>query len=95
MRGLLLDDDLKTRIDPNDGIGGISGPIVKPFALANVKTFAQLFKQNNLDIKIIGCGGIQTMQDVREFLVCGATLIQIGFAFVQDDEIFKKIKSKL
>lgn len=95
MRGLILDDNLKPRIDPNDGIGGISGPTIKPFALANVKTFSQIFRQKNLDIKIIGCGGIQSMKDVQEFLACGAALVQMGFGLAKDDEIFKKIQSKL
>jgi len=54
-------------------MGGLSGPCIKPVALANVY---KLFK--NLDIPIIGIGGISNCDDVIEFMLTGARFIQLG-----------------
>jgi dihydroorotate dehydrogenase (NAD+) catalytic subunit len=53
--------------------GGLSGPAIKPFALYCVRQVAQ-----TVTIPVIGGGGITSAADVREFLACGATLVQIG-----------------
>ncbi len=58
-----------------NGMGGLSGPAIKPLALRIVWQVAQ-----KVSIPIIGVGGIQTIDDVLEFLVCGATAVQIGTA---------------
>lgn len=53
--------------------GGLSGPCIKPVALANV------FKlYNSLDIPIIGIGGISDHKDIIEFLLAGASFVQFG-----------------
>lgn len=56
-------------------LGGLSGPAIKPLALRIVWQVAQAVK-----VPIIGVGGIQCFDDVMEFLVAGATAIQIGTA---------------
>jgi dihydroorotate dehydrogenase (NAD+) catalytic subunit len=56
-------------------MGGLSGPAIKPIALRAVFQAAQA-----ITIPIIGIGGIATVDDVMEFLVTGATAIQIGTA---------------
>lgn len=56
-------------------IGGLSGPAIKPLALRCVWQVAQ-----HVDVPIIGIGGIQSLDDVLEFLVAGATAVQIGTA---------------
>jgi dihydroorotate dehydrogenase (NAD+) catalytic subunit len=56
-------------------IGGLSGPAIKPLALRCVWQVAQ-----NVQVPIIGIGGIQSLDDVLEFLVAGATAVQIGTA---------------
>ena len=56
-------------------IGGLSCPAIKPVALRIVFQVAQ-----KVDIPIIGVGGIQTIDDVMEFLVAGASAVQIGTA---------------
>ncbi len=56
-------------------IGGLSGPAIKPIALRAVYEVAQ-----HVRIPIIGIGGIATIDDVMEFLVAGATAVQIGTA---------------
>ncbi len=55
--------------------GGLSGPAIKPLALRIVCQVARA-----VDIPIIGVGGIQCLDDVMEFLVAGATAIQVGTA---------------
>lgn len=53
--------------------GGLSGPAIKPVALAKV---LEIKKQ--VDIPIIGIGGIMDWKDVIEFMIVGASAIQIG-----------------
>lgn len=55
--------------------GGLSGPAIKPIALRIVWQVA-----NAVDIPIIGIGGIMTAQDAIEFLMAGATAVQVGTA---------------
>jgi dihydroorotate dehydrogenase (NAD+) catalytic subunit len=56
-------------------LGGLSGPAIKPLALRIVWQVSQQVK-----IPIIGIGGIQSIDDVMEFLLVGATAVQIGTA---------------
>lgn len=53
--------------------GGLSGPAIKPIALAKV-----LEIHRTVDIPIIGVGGIMNWQDVIEFMIVGASAIQLG-----------------
>lgn len=53
--------------------GGYSGPAVKPIAIRMVAECSQV-----LDIPIIGCGGVMTYEDVIEFMIAGATCVEIG-----------------
>lgn len=55
--------------------GGLSGPAIKPIALNMVYTVHQ-----KVDIPIIGMGGIASWQDVVEFMLAGASAVQIGTA---------------
>jgi dihydroorotate dehydrogenase (NAD+) catalytic subunit len=61
------------------GAGGYSGPAVKPVALRMVHQVAQA-----CSVPVIGIGGIQTARDALEFLVCGATAVQVGTASFYD-----------
>lgn len=56
-------------------IGGLSGPAIKPVALRMVWQVAQA-----VSIPIIGIGGITTAEDAVEFLLAGATAVQVGTA---------------
>jgi dihydroorotate dehydrogenase (NAD+) catalytic subunit len=56
-------------------IGGLSGPAIKPVALYMVYRVAQ-----KVDIPVIGCGGIYTGEDAMEFIMAGASAIQVGTA---------------
>jgi len=53
--------------------GGLSGPAIKPMALKAVWD-----AYNNVDIPIIGMGGISNTDDVLEFMICGATAVSLG-----------------
>ncbi|MFA4661733.1 dihydroorotate dehydrogenase [Pyrococcus kukulkanii] len=68
-------------------IGGYSGPGIKPIALRAVYDLARV-----LDIPIIGIGGITTWQDAVEFLLAGASALQIGTAvYLRGFSVFKEI----
>jgi len=54
-------------------LGGLSGPAIKPIALRAVFQAAQA-----TDVPIVGIGGIATIDDVMEFLVAGASAVQLG-----------------
>ena len=67
--------------------GGLSGPAVKPIALRCVYDIYEKVKT-----PIIGCGGITDWRDAVEFLLAGASAIQIGTAIaLQDPAVFKTI----
>ena len=57
------------------GMGGLSGPAIKPIALRAVWQVAQA-----VEVPLVGIGGIASIDDVMEFLVAGATAVQIGTA---------------
>ncbi len=56
-------------------IGGLSGPAVKPLALALVYEVA-----GAIDLPVIGCGGITSASDAIEFIMAGASAVQVGSA---------------
>lgn len=67
--------------------GGLSGPAVKPVALRMVYQVAKAVK-----IPVIGLGGISSAADAIEFILAGATAIQVGTANFIDPAITIKIK---
>jgi dihydroorotate dehydrogenase (NAD+) catalytic subunit len=68
--------DIKTRKPVLSTVtGGLSGPAIKPVALAKVYEVARAVK-----IPVIGIGGITTAADALEFLIAGATAVQVGTA---------------
>jgi len=79
--------DIRTR-KPKLGnvMGGLSGPAIKPIALRLVH---QCYRA--IHIPIIGCGGIQTAEDAVEFMLAGASAIQVGTASFRDPAAMQKI----
>ncbi len=69
------------------GTGGLSGPCVKPVALRMVYQVARAVK-----IPVVGLGGIMTAEDAIEFLMCGATAIEIGTANFIDPAVTIKVR---
>lgn len=91
--GLVIDTESeKVVIKPKKGFGGIGGIYIKPTALANVHMFSKLCP----DKHIIGCGGIQTGEDVFQHILCGASLVQVGSALYEEGlGIFDRLISEL
>jgi dihydroorotate dehydrogenase (NAD+) catalytic subunit len=54
-------------------IGGLSGPAIKPIAVRCVYEISQ-----EVDVPVIGCGGVATWRDAVEFMLAGASAVQIG-----------------
>lgn len=95
--GLLVDLETETtRIRPKNGMGGIGGIYVKPVGLSNVRNFYLEFQKQNLDIDIIGCGGITCGEDAMEYILCGASAVQIGTQLYQEGiEVFSRIEKEM
>jgi dihydroorotate dehydrogenase (NAD+) catalytic subunit len=70
--------------------GGLSGPAIKPIAIANVH---KVYKAVN--IPIIGIGGVSTIEDVIEFILAGASLVQIGTMCYQNPDLGPQLKDEL
>src|SRR5574344_194968 len=68
------------------GTGGLSGPAVKPVAVRMVHQVAKAVK-----IPVIGLGGICTAEDAIEFMMAGATAIEIGTANFLDPAVTVKV----
>ncbi|MDF9302019.1 dihydroorotate dehydrogenase [Tritonibacter mobilis] len=83
--------DVRTR-RPRLGnvMGGMSGPAIKPIALRMTYQCARACK-----IPVIGCGGIATLDDVLEFLICGASAVQIGTATFQSPTVMARLVAEL
>ena len=71
-------------------MGGLSGPAIKPVALRCVHQVYRAVK-----IPIIGIGGIQSLDDVMEFLVTGASAVQIGTANYYDPTLSERLVEQL
>ena len=71
-------------------VGGLSGPAIKPIALRAVYQVAQAVKA-----PVIGIGGVGNIDDVMEFLVAGATAVQIGTANFYDPTCSMKVLDEL
>jgi dihydroorotate dehydrogenase (NAD+) catalytic subunit len=72
--GLAIDTRRQRAILPR-ARGGLSGPAIKPIALRIVYDVARAVR-----IPIIGCGGVSTGEDAVEFLMAGASAVQVGTA---------------
>jgi dihydroorotate dehydrogenase (NAD+) catalytic subunit len=72
------------------GFGGLSGPAIKPIALRFVCQAARAVK-----IPIVGLGGIASGEDAAEFLIAGATAVQVGTATFWDPQSPVRIAQEL
>ena len=70
------------------GTGGLSGPAVKPVAVRMVHQVSR-----GVGIPVVGLGGIYTGEDAIEFLMAGATAIEIGTANFLDPSVSVKVKN--
>lgn len=83
----------KPLIKPKGGLGGIGGKYIKFTALANVRRFYELF---NDKIQVIGVGGVYSGIDAFEFILAGASAVQIGTAYLQKGpKVFENVQREL
>jgi dihydroorotate dehydrogenase (NAD+) catalytic subunit len=88
---LAMSIDAETRRPRLSNItGGLSGPAIKPIALRMVYETAQV-----VNIPIIGMGGITTPEDAVEFLLAGATAVQVGTASFADPRAVERLAKGL
>jgi dihydroorotate dehydrogenase (NAD+) catalytic subunit len=79
--------DVETRRPALSNVmGGLSGPAIRPIAVRMVYECAQQVR-----IPVIGMGGISSARDVLEFLIAGATAVQVGTANFVDPFIWPKL----
>ncbi|MDH5762833.1 MAG: dihydroorotate dehydrogenase [Nitrospinota bacterium] len=83
--GMALDIETRKPFLAN-GSGGLSGPAIKPIALNMVYQVAR-----TVSIPVIGIGGIRTAEDALEFLMAGASAVQVGTANFFDPTVTIKI----
>lgn len=86
LMGMAVDIEKRRKV-LSIGTGGLSGPAVKPVALRMVYQVAKAVK-----IPVIGLGGISSAKDAIEFMMCGATAIEIGTANFLDPAISLKVR---
>ena len=88
---LAMSIDVETRRPQLSNIlGGLSGPAIRPIAVRMVHEC-----KSAIQIPIIGMGGICTARDVIEFLIAGASAVQIGTANFEDPMIWPKLHEGL
>jgi dihydroorotate dehydrogenase (NAD+) catalytic subunit len=81
LRGMAIDlDQRRPRL--GNVVGGVSGPVIKPVALHRVFETAKV-----VHIPVIGCGGIACAEDALEFIMAGATAIQVGAACLTSPDV--------
>lgn len=85
LTGLAIDVQTRTPVLGNI-TGGLSGPAIKPIGLRMVWQVAQVVR-----IPVVGIGGIVTAKDALEYLIAGATAIQVGTAHFIDPRAGLKI----
>ena len=83
--------DIRTRRPVlTNNTGGYSGPAVKPVAIRMVAECSKV-----LDIPVVGCGGIADYKDVVEFMIAGASAVEIGTACLVHPALPVKITEDL
>ena len=85
LMGMAIDAERRKRV-LSIGTGGLSGPCIKPVALRMVYQVAHA-----VTIPVIGLGGISSATDAVEFLLAGATAVEIGTANFVDPAITVKV----
>lgn len=86
IKAMKIDIELKIPVLANK-IGGYSGKAIKPIGVRCVYEIAE-----NVDIPIIGVGGITTGEDALEYIMAGASAVQIGTGmYYREVDVFKKV----
>jgi dihydroorotate dehydrogenase (NAD+) catalytic subunit len=88
IRGLALDGRLRPRLAR--GVGGYSGPALKPIALAAVHLCRGVTQ-----LPIVGMGGVQSGRDALELVACGATHVALGTVLFADPKAPLRVREEL
>jgi len=90
VRAMSIDIETAVPILSNK-VGGYSGPAIKPIGVRCVYELSE-----EVDIPIIGVGGITTAEDVIEYMMAGASAVQIGTGvYYRGEKIFEEINKEL
>ncbi len=88
LRGAALDAGLRPMLER--GVGGYSGPALKPVALAAV-----LAARRATELPIVAMGGVQTGRDALELIACGATHVALGTILFADPHAPVRVRGEL
>lgn len=89
LRGMAIDVETgKPRL--HTMFGGLSGPAIRPVALRFVHEVSR-----HVDMPVIGCGGISTVSDILEFLLAGASAVQVGTILFRDPTAPRRLLQEL
>jgi dihydroorotate dehydrogenase (NAD+) catalytic subunit len=88
LRGAALDERLRPTLER--GVGGYSGPALKPVALAAV-----LSARRATELPIVAMGGVQTGRDALELIACGATHVALGTILFADPDAPARVHREL
>ncbi len=90
VKGMVIDVDARMPVLSN-GFGGLSGPCIKPIGVRAVYEVS-----SEVDVPVIGVGGITTGKDVLEYIMAGAMAVEIGTAiYLRGIDVFRKIEKEL
>ncbi len=87
--GLHIDVETRQSVIGN-GMGGLSGTILKPLAVRMIYQVAHV-----TDLPIIGIGGVETVDDVLEMFLAGASAVGVGAAHFDDMEVIPHLAAQL
>ena len=87
--GLHIDVETRQSVIGN-GMGGLSGAILKPLAVRMIYQVAHV-----TDLPIIGIGGVETVDDVLEMFLAGASAVGVGAAHFDDVEVIPHLAAQL
>ena len=87
--GLHIDVETRESVIGN-GMGGLSGAILKPLAVRMIYQVAHV-----TDLPIIGIGGVETVDDVLEMFLAGASAVGVGAAHFDDVEVIPHLAAQL
>ena len=87
--GLHIDVETRESVIGN-GMGGLSGAILKPLAVRMIYQVAHV-----TDLPIIGIGGVETVDDVLEMFLAGASAVGVGAAHFDDMEVIPHLAAQL
>ncbi len=88
--GMKIHRHLRRPVLPRAGTGGLSGPAIKPLALAAVAAVRQAVR-----IPVVGIGGISDVGDALDYLIAGADAVQVGTATFTDPSAAVRIVDSL